>query len=87
MRLTKPLNVAPTDESTSEIEERLVYIVASLVAHLQPPVAVHPREGSFHNPPVSPQLLAGFDAPPCYSGGYAPLPERLSATREVVALV
>jgi hypothetical protein len=33
MRLTKPLNVAPEDESTPEIEERLRAVVASLVAN------------------------------------------------------
>ena len=62
-------------------------VVASLVAYLQPSVAVHPRERSFHYPPVSSQPLAGFDAPPGYPGGYAPLPERLPASREVVGLV
>jgi hypothetical protein len=36
------------------IEERLMDAVASLVAHLQPTVAVHPRQSSFHDPPVSP---------------------------------
>jgi hypothetical protein len=62
-------------------------VVAALVAHLEAPVAVHPRQSSFHHPPVSSQLLAGFDASPCYPGGYAPLPERLAASREVVSLV
>src|SRR3712207_502997 len=62
-------------------------VVASLIAYLQPPVAVHPRQRSFHNPPVSSQLLAGFDATPSYPGGYAPLPQSLAASREVVALV
>src|SRR5215212_8230740 len=62
-------------------------VVAPLVAHLQPPVAVHPRQCSFHNPPVSPQLLAGFDAPPGDTWGYAPLPECFAASREVVSLV
>src|SRR3712207_217096 len=62
-------------------------VVASLIAYLQPPVAVHPRQRSFHNPPVSSQLLAGFDATPSYPGGYAPLPQSLAASREVVSLV
>src|SRR5215211_3117515 len=87
MRLTKPLNIAPADESTSEIEERLMDVVAPLVAYLQPPVAVHPRQRSFHDPPVSSQLLAGFDASPGYPRRYAPLPERFAASREVVGFV
>jgi len=62
-------------------------VVASLVTHLQPPVAVHPRQGSFHNPPVSPQLLTGLDTPPGYPRDYAPLSECLTASREVVSLV
>src|SRR5215218_7372279 len=87
MHLTKPLNVTPADESTSEIEERLMYVVPPLVAHLQPPGAIEPRERPFHNPPVASQPLAGFDAPSGYPRGYAPLPERLAAAGEVVALV
>jgi hypothetical protein len=43
MRLTQPLNIAPTNESTPEIEERLMDVVSVLVPHLQPPVAVDPR--------------------------------------------
>ena len=62
-------------------------VLSALVAYLQPTVAVHPREGSFHNPPVSTQLLAGFDAPSGYARGYAPLPQGLTASREVVSLV
>ncbi len=62
-------------------------VLSALVAHLQPTVAVHPRESSFHNPPVSTQLLAGFDAPPGDARRYAPLPQGLPASREVVALV
>jgi hypothetical protein len=61
--------------------------LSALVAYLQPTVAVHPREGSFHNPPVSTQLFAGFDAPSGDAWGYAPLPQSLPASREVVALV
>src|SRR5215210_7097922 len=62
-------------------------VVAALVADLQPPVAVHPRERSFHYPPVSAQLLAGLDASPGYPRGYASLPQGLAASREVVGLV
>src|SRR5215210_1989773 len=62
-------------------------VISALVAHLQPTVAVHPRQGSFYDPPVSPQLLAGFDASAGYPRGYAPLPQGLAASREVVGLV
>jgi hypothetical protein len=44
-------------------------VIAPLVAYLQPPVAVHPRQGSFYDPPVAPQLLAGFDASTGYLRG------------------
>jgi hypothetical protein len=62
-------------------------VVSALVAYLQPTIAVHPRESSFHSPPVSTQLLTGFDASPGDAGDYAPLPQSLAASREVVALV
>src|SRR5829696_9339350 len=61
--------------------------VSALVAHLQSPQAVQPRQSSLHYPPVSAQLLTGFDAPPGYPRGYAPLPQGLAASREVVSLV
>jgi hypothetical protein len=62
-------------------------VVSAFVAHLQPPEAVHPRKRSFHDPPVSPQLLARFDASPGDAWSYAPLPQSLAASREVVDLV
>jgi hypothetical protein len=61
-------------------------VIAPLVAYLQPPVALHPRQSSFHNPSISSQLLASFDAPPSDTWGYAPLPECFAASREVVGL-
>ena len=39
-------------------------VIATLVANLQPPQAVHPRQSSLHYPPLAPQLLAGVDASP-----------------------
>ena len=74
MRLTKPLDVAPTDQRTPEVEKRLVDVVSALVAHLQPPEAVHPRKRSLHRPPIPSQLLTGIDAPPSDARFYAPLP-------------
>ena len=57
-------------------------VIAPLVAHLQPP-----RERPFCFPPVSAQLLAGFDAPPGATRSDTPLPQGLSASRKVVSLV
>src|SRR5215204_3303666 len=62
-------------------------VVSALVAHLQPPEAVQPRQSPLHYPPVSAQLLPGFDAPPSYPRGYAPLPQGLAASRKVISLV
>ena len=89
MRLTKPLNIAPADQRAPELEERLVNVLPPLVvANLQPPVAIQPRERPFHHPPVASQPFARLDAPSGDArGGYAPLPERLAAAREVLALV
>lgn len=87
MHLTEPLDVTPADESTPEIEERLMYVVAPLVAYFQTSVAIEPRERPFHNPPVASQPLARFDTPPCYPRGYAPLPECFAAASEIVGLV
>lgn len=87
MRLTKPLNIAPADQRAPELEERLVDVLPPLVANLQPPVAIQPRERPFHHPPVASQPFARLDAPSGDARGYAPLPERLAAAREVLALV
>jgi hypothetical protein len=61
-------------------------VVSALVVNLQPPEAIQPRKRPFYHPPVSPQLLAGFDAPQRDTRGYAPLPECFAASRGVVAL-
>jgi hypothetical protein len=88
MHLTKPLDISPADESTPEIEERLMDVDSPLVAYLQPPEAVDPRERPFDYPPTMlPQLLAGLDAASGDTRGYAPLSECDTATREVVSLV
>ena len=60
MHLTKPLNVTPADESTPEIEERLMYVVPPLVAYFQTSVAIEPREHPFHDLPLASQPLTGF---------------------------
>src|SRR3712207_4769156 len=79
MHLTKPLDIAPADQSTSEIEKRLMDVVWALVADLQSPEAVHPRQRPLHHPPVPAQLLAGLYAPASDTRGYASLPECLAA--------
>jgi hypothetical protein len=62
-------------------------VLSALIAYLEAPETVHPRQSSFHNPPVCAQFLAGLDAPPCYPRRYAPLPQSLAASREVVIFV
>jgi len=47
----------------------------------------HLRSDYLHRPPIPSQPLAGVDSSPCYARGYAPLPERLAASREVIGLV
>ena len=62
-------------------------VLSALVAYLQAPEAVHPRQCPFHHPPVSAQFLARLDASAGYPGRYAPPPQSLTASREVVSLV
>ena len=62
-------------------------VVLPLVADLQPPKTVEPRQCPLHYTPMPAQSLAGLDAAPSDAGGYASLPERFPATSEVVALV
>jgi hypothetical protein len=37
-------------------------VLALLVAHLQPPIAVQPRQGALHHPAITPQSYAGVDS-------------------------
>src|SRR5829696_3501481 len=69
------------------MEERLVDILAVLIADREPAVLRKPGQCALHNPPVSSQSLTGFDAPPGDAWSYAPLSQGFSATREVVAFV
>jgi len=62
-------------------------VTPALIAYLQAPVAIDPRQGPLHYPPVSSELLARFNATPSNSRGYAPLPQGLAASREVVSLL
>jgi hypothetical protein len=64
-----------------------VDVRSSLIAHRQPAIPAKPRQRSLHYPSVPSQSLARVDTPPGDTRGYAPLPQGLSATREVVAFV
>ncbi len=65
IRLTKPLHVTPADQRTSKVEKRLTNVGPPLIAHLQPPKAVDPRQWyPLHHPPMPSQPLAGLDAAP-----------------------
>ena len=56
--LTQPPVEAPVDQRASQIEERLVDTGSPIVAYLQMPVAVQPRQHTLHYPPMPPQFLA-----------------------------
>lgn len=58
-----------------------------LVAYAQPPTVGKPGQRPLHHPAVPTQPLARIDASPGYARLYAPLPERLSAAGEIVALI
>jgi hypothetical protein len=58
-----------------------------LVAYAQPPSVGKPGQRPLHHPAVPTQPLARIDASPGYARLYAPLPERVSAAGEIVALI
>jgi hypothetical protein len=58
-----------------------------LVAHRKPPVASQQRQRTLYHPPVPPQPLARVNPAASDPSLYAPLPQRLAASGEVVALV
>jgi hypothetical protein len=68
------------------MKEGFMDIRPSLIAHRKPAIPAKPRQCSLHYPPVPPQSLAGFDAPPSDAWGYASLPEGRPAALEVIAL-
>src|SRR5947207_10967874 len=75
------------DEGAAEVEEGLMNVAASLVAHRQPPEASQPGEGALHHPAVAAEPLAGVDA---FAGDAAgdPAPSQVAAAaRDVVGLV
>ena len=58
-----------------------------LIAHRQPAIPAQPRQRTLHHPSVASQSLARLDSASGDTRGYAPLPECLSATWEVIAFV
>src|SRR5918994_5318494 len=69
------------------MQERLVDIVAPLVADREPAVLRKPRQCPLHHPPVSSQLFAALYPLPGYAALDAPLPQGPSALLVVVGLV
>jgi hypothetical protein len=63
-RLTKPLHVAPADQGGPEVEDRLVDVVPPLVAYLQAPVAVQPRQRALHDPTARQRRERGVSSNP-----------------------
>jgi hypothetical protein len=84
--LTQTLNEAPADQRTSQIEERLVDIGSPLVAYLQVPVAVQPRQRALRHPPMLLQLLTALIALSGYLALDTASPQRLSALLCAVGL-
>jgi hypothetical protein len=86
--LSKPSSeVVEADQRATELEERLVDVVAPLIADREPAVLRKPGQRALDNPPVPPQSLARVDSASGDAWGYAPLSQGLSATREVVSLI
>jgi hypothetical protein len=55
------------DQRTTEMEKRLMDVVAPLVADREPAVLRKPGQCALHHPPVSSQLLAALNALPGYA--------------------
>src|SRR5215203_4484055 len=49
--LTCALDEVPADQRAAQAQESLVHVGQPLIAHLQPPVAVQPRQCPFGYPP------------------------------------
>jgi hypothetical protein len=62
-------------------------VLASLVAYLQPPIAVQPRQGAFHDPAITPQPCAGIDSPARNSRDNVTLLQSPMTARIVIAFV
>jgi hypothetical protein len=79
--------VVEADQRATKLEERLVNVVAPLVANREPAILRKAGQRAFHDPPVTPQSLARVDPASGDAWGYAPPSQGFSTTREVVSLV
>jgi hypothetical protein len=62
-------------------------VLASLVAHLQPPIAVQPGQGALHHPAITPQPCTGVDALTRNSRDDMTLLQRPMTARIVISFV
>src|SRR5215216_7954445 len=81
------LEVVPADERATEGKERLVDVVAALVADRQAAVAVQPGQRALHDPAVAAQALLGLDPLPRDPNLDVPTAQCPAATGDVVGLV
>jgi hypothetical protein len=82
-----PSQTLKTNEGAPQFQKCFMDVRPPLVAYAQPPTVGKPGQRPLHHPAVPTQPLARIDASPGYARLYAPLPERLSAAREIVALI
>jgi hypothetical protein len=75
------------DQRTTEMEKRLMDVVAPLVADREPAVLRKPGQCALHHQPVSSQLLAALNALPGYAALDTALSQRSFAFSIVVCFV
>src|SRR5215204_799227 len=85
--LTKPGKGVEADERAAEGKERLVGVLAALVAHGEPAELVEPGERALDDPAVPPQPRARIDALARDPGLDTAPPQEPAAARDVVGLV
>jgi hypothetical protein len=85
--LSKPsLEVVEADQRATKMEERLVNVLAPLIADREPAVLRKPGQCALHDPPVSSQLLAALYALSCYTALYPTFPQSPFALLVVVVV-
>ena len=62
-------------------------VISSLIANLQPTMAIEPGQCPLHHPAVAPEALAGVDAPPGNARSDASLSQGLPTAGEVIGFV
>src|SRR5215207_2811483 len=75
------------DQRTTEMEKRLMDVVAPLVADREPAVLRKPGQCALHHPPVPTQLAAALYALSCYAALYPALSQGSFAFSIVVGFV